>query len=119
MPFKDSTIDNRKLGSAIGTGECVALVQEWTHAPNTHGWKPGLQVYGNEDKIPKGTAIATFVNGQYPTDERHAAIFLSGAGNAGFRVVDQWHGQVSHERTIHFNSAGRQNDPKAYYVIEN
>ena len=58
-------------------------------------------------EIPKGTAIATFVHGQYPSDERHAAIFLD-ADATGIDVIEQFQGQVSQRRHIHFGSHGRQ-----------
>ena len=117
MPYVDSAIDHRRLGESIGTGECVALVEAWAGAPRAGSWTPGLKVLDNSTQIARGTAIATFVEGHYPTTDRHAAIFLHGTAD-GFRVIDQWHGQGSHERTIHFGSHSRQNDPNAYYVIE-
>ena len=117
MPFIDAAIGARTLGSAVGTGECVALVEAWAHTPRAVNWHQGESVLENASRIPRGTAIATFVDGHYPNEDKHAAIFLHATPD-GIRVIDQWHGQASHERTIHFNSHGRQNDPKAYYVIE-
>jgi hypothetical protein len=117
MAFIDSSISVRTLGSVVGTGECVALVEAWAHTPRAVTWHQGESVLENMNKIARGTAIATFVDGHYPNDDKHAAIFLY-ATSDGFRVIDQWHGQVTHERTIHFHSQGRQNDPNAYYVIE-
>ena len=119
MAYIDHDIGLRALGSYVGSShECVSLVQAWAKVPGGTGtWHPGLHVLENETHIAKGTAIATFVDGHYPSDDRHAALFVSGS-QQGIVVIDQWQGQVSHERTIHFGSHGRQNDPNAYYVID-
>ena len=117
MSYIDRNISHRKLGSSIGSHECVALVQAWTGAPLTASWHAGLKVLGNGAHIERGTAIATFVDGHYPSAEQHAALFLY-EDSEGIHVIDQWQGQASHERTIHTGSHGRHNDPNAYYVIE-
>jgi hypothetical protein len=117
MSYVDRSITHRKLGSAIGSHECVALVQAWAGAPLTGSWRAGQRVLGNGAHIERGTAIATFVDGHYPDSEQHAAIFLY-EDSEGIHVIDQWRGQVSHERVIHAGSHGRMNDPRAYYVIE-
>lgn len=75
----------------VGTKECVALVQHFAPAVGpSSGWKEGEAVFGNKD-IAAGTAIATFVNGRYPSLKHgnHAAFFLSQAVD-GFWVMDQW-----------------------------
>jgi hypothetical protein len=119
MAYVDQEISTRSLGSYVGsTHECVSLVVAWAGVRNgTGSWHAGVHVMDHAAQITKGTAIATFVDGQYPSDERHAAIFLS-ADAHGIEVIEQWQGQVSQRRTIHFGSHGRQNDPNAYYVIE-
>jgi hypothetical protein len=118
MPYIAQDLEHKKLGKSIGSGECVALVQTWAQAPNTALWRPGTQVKNNGGHIQKGTAIATFVDGHYPSEGRHAAFFLS-EDSTGIRVIDQWHGQGAHERTIHYGgTSGRQNDGNAFYVIE-
>lgn len=92
------------LNQAVGTGQCVALVEAACPAmPHTAGWRKGQQVKGNS--IPWGTAIATFdPDGTYAnhTDGRsHAAIFLT-KDDKGLYVLDQWLGQPVHLRQIMF-----------------
>lgn len=58
---------------SVGTGECVALVQQATGAPHSTQWRRGEQVQGNTD-IPRGTAIATFDSNGRNTG--HEAIYL-------------------------------------------
>lgn len=76
----------------VGTTDCVALVQFYAGLPDHRLWKAGTQVLDNP-KIQPGTAIATFVNGRYPSNDtgNHAAFFLRhDAPGVGFWVVDQW-----------------------------
>jgi len=76
----------------VGNGDCVALLQHYAHAPNTQLWKQGIAVLDAKDIAP-GTAIATFVKGRYPSNNRanHAAFFLRHAApGQGFYVIDQW-----------------------------
>lgn len=119
MPYTAHDIEHRRLGRSVGSGECVALVQAWAGAPNTGSWRQGIKVRGNEHLITKGTAIATFINGQYPSNDtgNHAAIYL-GQNELGIQVIDQWSGQSSHRRTIRWNGQGRSNDGDAFYVID-
>ena len=70
----------------VGTGECVALVQEATGAPRTAGWRPGPLVEGN-GSIQPGTAIATFDRNDHYAG--HAAIYLK-QDELGIHVIDQW-----------------------------
>lgn len=65
----------------VGGGECARLVQHllpWVG--HTSLWRPGenvVDVLASGRQIPEGTAIATFVNGRYPTSgHRHAALYL-------------------------------------------
>lgn len=120
MAYIVQDIEHKKLGKSVGSGECVALVQNWTAAPNTSLWTQGIQVRGNDHLIQKGTCIATFVDGKYPNHAsgNHAAIYI-GQDASGIQVIDQWHGQSSHRRTIRFEGRqGGSNDGDAFYVIE-
>jgi hypothetical protein len=122
MPYIVHDAEHRKLGQSIGSGECVALVQHWSAAPNTGLWHQGVKVKGNDGLIQKGTVIATFVDGKYPNHAHgnHAAIYL-GQDGTGIHVIDQWHGQAAHKRTIHFGGGNPQhmsNDGDYFYVVE-
>ena len=78
-----------------GKVQCVELLKGLMNAPRTIFWKPGRSVMDNDD-IKPGTAIATFVNGQYPQGpikgSKHAAIFLKKVKD-GIYVLDQYVGQ--------------------------
>jgi hypothetical protein len=105
-----STPTGRYVGESH---ECVALVKAACNAPATKNWRKGGLVKGNWG-IPYGTAIATFAGSKYGG---HAAIYL-GQTPSGIQVVDQWNGQPSHKRTIHFdNSRSVVNNGNLYYVI--
>ena len=99
--------------------ECVALVKYWCNAPETAKWGRGELVKGSD--ILKGTAIATFnSSGKYANivGQSHAAIYLS-QDSSGIQVIDQWDGQVAHNRTIRFdNSATPVNNGNKFYVID-
>ena len=121
MAFVASQHD-RHMGSVVGTGHCVPWVREATGAPITTQWRRGARVRDNPD-TPRGTAIATFdADGRYGnhTDGRsHAAVLIAVREN-GLAVVDQWVGQVVHQRVIQFRN-GRgdpANDGDAFYVVE-
>jgi len=81
---------------STGGGQCVDLIKK--HVPEigpTTGWKPGPRVSDLKTAdIPKGSVIATFWNGKYPTDRssgKHAAFYLE-HDEKGIRVVEQWSG---------------------------
>ena len=106
-------------GQAVGSGQCVALVQ--AADPNvglTRTWTQGQQVRGAD--IPVGTAIATFDgSGRYANatnGSSHAAIYL-GQNAQGLIVQDQWMGQVSHKRVIPWSGAKQANSGSAFHVI--
>lgn len=122
-------------------GECAALVQEYTDAPHTTLWRPGLRVIESNlegKKLARGTAVATFVKGRYPFHEgqhRHAAFFLRyGAPDtdglpSGFWVVEQWnHPPLDHIQARFLKRKGRMqengefpnasNNAEAFYVIQ-
>ena len=73
--------------------------------------------------IATGTAIATFINGIYPSlpHGNHAAIFVSAAADGSSVVVfDQWAGQTPHLRTLYFNRPGTYsivNRAEAFSII--
>ena len=108
-------------GHSVGSGQCVAYVQEATGAPHTSAWRRGALVQGNV-AIRSGAAIATFdTGGTYGnhTDGRsHAAIYLWQDETAIY-VLDQWWGHPVSQRSIHFLPASRsENDGRNYYVVE-
>lgn len=75
----------------VGTKQCVALIQKYAAGVGHHSqWKEGEVVMGNRFIAP-GTAIATFVNGDYPSIKHgnHVAFFVK-HGADGFFVMDQW-----------------------------
>ncbi|HEY6402163.1 MAG TPA: BPSL0067 family protein [Blastocatellia bacterium] len=111
------------IGTSFGSGQCVAFVQECAGAPITHDWKEGEKVRGAD--IPRGTAIATFQDGEYQNDlngNSHAAIYLEQDDEAIY-VLDQWISrkpQPVHMRRIKFKGGADEprNDGDAYSVIE-
>lgn len=120
MAFIDAK-PHELLGSVVGNGHCVALVQQGAGAPHTSQWRPGDPVLGN-GSVQRGTAIATFQDGRYGNhlDGRsHAAIFIEHT-NDGFTVVDQWRGRPTQSRLIR-NKGGAGpavDDASRYAVIE-
>jgi hypothetical protein len=123
MAYQANLVEVEKLvGTVIGTGQCVALVQKVARAPLTGSWKRGKKVKG-ELLLPEGTAIATFnASGKYANKmdgSSHAAIYVSQTA-VGIDVYDQWLGQPTHKRTIRFrNGSGTAvNDGDQFYVIE-
>jgi hypothetical protein len=74
----------------VGSRQCVALVQEYVHAPTTAFWRQGEAAFGNKT-LRTGTAIATFVKGRYANHAHgnHAALYVRQAAN-GIIVADQW-----------------------------
>ena len=110
------------MGSVVGTGHCVPFVREATGAPITTQWRSGAKVRDNPD-LAVGTAIATFdADGRYGnhTDGRsHAAVLIAVRDN-GLLVVDQWLGQIVHQRVIRYRNGGSDaaNDGDQYHVIE-
>ncbi len=109
------------MGTAIGDGECVALVKHCAGAPETSKWKQGASVRGNV-AIQSGTAIATFKDGKYPNQRHgnHAAIYISQDAK-GIQVYDQWSGKGVHTRTIRWSGGGGEDpsdDGNAFSIIE-
>ena len=76
-------------GDGDGDGSCVALIRASVpglRGTSSSGWRAGAAVVG-EQRIARGTAIATFEDGRYANRPGfdHAAIFLeyAGAGPTG------------------------------------
>lgn len=121
MSYIARDLEHRSKSSAVGSGQCVALVQHWAGAPTTATWQQGIKVKGNGSIISRGTVIATMVDGHYPNHAHgnHAAIFLSEDAN-GIRVLDQWSGHSPSERVIHYRGGqgSASNDGDMFYVVE-
>lgn len=131
MPYVCNDPDSY-LTKVIGNGQCVVFVQTATGAPQTLAWTEGKKIKKGDAPLPKGTAIATFINGKYPshTTGNHAAIYI-GQDDQGIQVYDQWAtkdkatGEIKyqpvHLRTIGFHAApgcSLSNDGNAFSVIQ-
>jgi hypothetical protein len=108
-------------GEKVGTGECVAFVQEASGAPITSLWKKGECVKGSAS-LKKGTAIATFKDGKYgnASTGNHAAIYVDQKTD-GIIVYDQWRAQGAvRRRIIRFRGGlgSASNDGDQFYVVE-
>jgi len=92
MPYVYAEVDALEGTELVGSHSCVALLQHYAKLPHTSMWKEGDKVLGNR-ALRKGTAIATFVNGRYPSQPsgNHACFFLAHTSD-GFWVMDQWKG---------------------------
>ncbi len=82
----------RLVEEQAADADCVALIR--SNVPGLggcapSGWRKGAAVVG-EQRIARGTAIATFENGRYANRRGfdHAAIFLEYAGT-GIWVLEQ------------------------------
>lgn len=92
MSFVYPLVNTLGRSSKVGDQNCVALVRFYANAPDHRHWQAGQRVIDNQN-IPPGTAIATFVGGRYPNKAQgnHAALFMRYAGpGQGFWVMDQW-----------------------------
>lgn len=112
---------HKLMGTVVGNGHCVAYARAAASMPHTSTWRQGALVHG-DNTIARGCAIATFDQnlryGNKVDGTSHVAIYL-GQSVIGIQVVDQWVGQVVHERTIYFRNAPRKvNDGRNYYVVE-
>lgn len=109
-------------GRVVGSGHCVAFVQESAKAPHTSAWRAGEKVRGAVG-LPAGVAIATFgPGGRYENrmdGSSHAAILIAELAD-GLSVFDQWKGHPVAQRVIRFkNGAGDAvNDGSRFRVIE-
>jgi len=109
-------------GQAVGTGQCVALVQAADPAVGlARTWTQGGQVQGNTNLQP-GTVIATFDSaGRYANaldGSSHAAIYL-GQNEKGLQVMDQWSDHNASYRTIAWSGTNGKlaNQGSAFYVV--
>jgi len=128
MSYVYPRVDSLEGQAKVGTHECVALIQYYTNAGNTGGWRQGDTVFGNH-MIRKGTAIATFKNGRYANRNHgnHAAFFLR-QGINGIYVMDQWRGERKpriSERFLEALGTNRDgsfknpsNNADAFFIIE-
>ncbi len=123
LPGDGFTITMDSFPDQNGSTECVQLLKSLMAAPRTIFWKEGRKLKEHFDAIKPGTAIATFVNGQYPQTGRtgmHAAIFVR-ATQAGIFVLDQFRGRKAvTERFIPWTSSSRSrsNNAVAYSTVE-
>lgn len=121
MSYIAHNLEHHSRSSSVGSGQCVALVQQWAGAPNTATWSQGIKVKGHGAEIARGTVIATFVNGHYPNHSHgnHAAIYLS-QDDHGIRVLDQWLHHAPSERVLHFHGGqgSASNDGDMFSVVE-
>jgi hypothetical protein len=113
---------------AIGNQQCVVMVEFYAKAPAPANprWKQGARVRDNA-AIAKGSAIATFVNGIYPSKPsgNHAALYVS-QDATGVWVVDQYFGSHGiHKRLLRFRGSGPDgrfidavNNGDAFSVVE-
>ena len=90
MPYVYPEVDKLQGSEKVGSKQCVALLQYYAKVPHHSAWKERGAVFG-DFTIPKGTAIATFINGRYrslPTGN-HAAFYIS-QDAGGIWIMDQW-----------------------------
>lgn len=90
MPYIYLKVDHLEGTEKVGSKQCVALLQHYANLHLTAMWKEGKVVMGNLS-IPRGTAIATFVNGKYSNKStgNHAAFYLA-QDSGGIWIMDQW-----------------------------
>lgn len=106
-------------------GECVSLVKQAVPGiGNTASWKPGEQLKADGGpELKPGTAIATFKDGKYQGDQKHAAIFqrydTNDQGQKGIVVIDQHRKKGASETFIPFEpGADPRKNAGAYFVIK-
>jgi hypothetical protein len=91
MTYVYAGVDDLENTDKVGSRQCVALLQTYAHLPATALWREGKAV---EDAglIVKGTAVATFVDGRYPSHAtgNHAGFFIARGAGGGFWIMDQW-----------------------------
>lgn len=144
MPYVYRHISALQGENQVENGECVRLVQHFLPAVgHTTTWKPGERVVDILERggyIEPGTAVATFVNGRYPTGgHKHAAFYdgvvtgctaktaSSRCGVIGVVLMDQWRTKLKiTRRTVwrrgEIQSNGNfpdiSNNAEALYIIE-
>jgi hypothetical protein len=116
---------------AVGTGQCVALVQAYSNAGPTSGWRPADNRNLFDNPPQPGAAIATLDRGYYanqPTGN-HAAIYLGQGSDSRGRYIlvqeqnvarDQYGNKVVGERRIYERTGGSDsNNASTFRVIAN
>ncbi len=126
MPYIYAEAESLVKLPSVGSKQCVALIKQYTMAPQTSLWEEGKAVKG-ELTLQKGTAIATFVKGKYPNGGtgNHAAFYI-GQDTIGIWVVDQWSGSGTiRKRCLTFKGKDKNgnfidpsNNGDAFSVIE-
>jgi hypothetical protein len=108
-------------------GHCVSLVRELIpDIGQTSTWQEGEKIRGPYDPpLEKGTAIATFFDGGYPSNDtgNHAAIFIrygTKDGKQGMWVLDQYKGKKPGRSFVPFKSPHKRHTSQAenYSVIK-
>lgn len=92
-PYIYTKVEDLDNKPKVFSGECAGIVQWYTKAGLARSRRQGISVKNNGQKIKKGTAIATFVDGFYPnmSHGNHAALYIS-QNARGIIVMDQWNG---------------------------
>ena len=129
MSYVYAKVDKLEKTAKVGSGQCAVLVQWYAKVPLMKYWTAGDLVRGNAT-IKKGTAVATFVNGEYPPAKGHhghAAFYVS-QDSLGVTVMDQWDSATKPKvssRKMSFKGTTKagdfvdiQNNGDALYVIE-
>ena len=144
MPFVYQNITALQNKPQVENGECVRLVQHFLpNVGHTTTWRPServIDVLERGGQIASGTAVATFVNGRYPTvGHKHAGlhdgVVNSCTGSAsssrcsvmGVVLMDQWRAKAFITRRTVWKRGKIQsngdfpdisNNAEALYIIE-
>jgi len=118
-----ATAPESYAGRTVGSGHCVAFVQQCSGIGHTSSWHRGGKV--RDGAWLPGTVIATFDSeGAYenhPSGRSHAAILIA-VQSDGLLVWDQWINHPVAQRVIWFRGAGdpenKSNDGDHFYVVE-
>jgi hypothetical protein len=123
MPYICLDPDSWNQKPLVGSGQCVEFVIAAAKTPASFLWKEGTKVKGDKT-IARGTAIATFEKGIYPSHStgNHAAIYLE-QDSQGIWVYDQWAAKpdkVVSKRRIGFRGGvgSASNDGDRFSIIK-
>jgi hypothetical protein len=128
VPYIYTKVEELEGTELVGTHQCVALIQHYAKVPVSSAWRQGEHAV-DATTLKKGTAIATFVNGRYPSRNHgnHAAFFLRYGPN-GIWIMDQWKHEKKTEVSSRFipcrgkTKSGAyiraSDNADAFYVIE-
>lgn len=110
------------LGTVVGSGHCMAHVQQLHGVPHSSRLRRGERVRDMADP-PRGLIIATFGGNppryQNRTDgTSHIAVLVS-RNTDGLLAIDQWQGKPVGERVIRYRGGNGTpvNDGDAYYAV--